>query len=140
MLKGKVEDFKKILKENDFKCTSTRLKIIDIFFKNSKPISAEYIYSKLKNDIDEATVYRTLSSFEKRGVLRRVDLRKSSIHFELNNHHHHHIICTKCGRIEDFEENKEIEKLLVKVVQDSSKFKSITEHSLELFGLCKVCC
>lgn len=135
-----MEGYKKILKENDFKCTPSRLKIIDIFLKNDKPISAEYIYSKLKNDIDEATVYRTLSSFEKRGILRRVDLRKNSIHFELNDHHHHHIVCTNCGGVEDFEENKEIEKLLVKVVQSSNKFKSITEHSLELFGLCKGCC
>lgn len=135
-----IEDYSKVLKENDLKCTATRLDIIDIFSKNCKPISAEYIYRKLKNNIDEATVYRTLTSFEKCGILRRVDLRKDAVHFELNNHHHHHIVCTSCGEIEDFKEKKEIAKLLAEVVHDSLNFKNITEHSLELFGLCKICC
>ncbi len=141
MQKGKVsmEDYKKILKENDFKCTPTRLDIVEIFLKNHKPISADFIFNKLKGDVDEATVYRTLSSFEKCGILKRVDLRKDSIHFELNNNHHHHIVCVKCGDIEDFREIKEIENLLGRVVEKSSRFKIINEHSLELFGVCSKC-
>jgi len=128
-----------LLKDSGFKITSTRLSILEIFNKNDKPISADFIYKKLKEYINEATVYRTLSSFEKSGILRRVDLRKESILYELNNDHHHHIVCTKCGLIEDFKENKDIEKILSKIVGGSSNFKNIKEHSLELFGFCKVC-
>jgi Fur family ferric uptake transcriptional regulator len=134
-----IEDYKTILKEKGLKCTSTRLDIIKIFLKNHKPISADFIFNKLLESIDEATVYRTLSSFEKSGILKRVDLRKDSIHFELNNDHHHHIVCIKCGDIEDFKENIEIEKQLQQIIGKSIRFKNITEHSLELFGLCKDC-
>lgn len=141
MIKNKKSaiDFKKILREKGFKCTPTRLSIIEIFFKNSKPISADFIFNKLKKRIDEATVYRSLSSFEKSGILRRVDLRKEAIHFELNDNHHHHMICINCGEVEDFKENNEIERILGRIVEKSSKFKIIKEHSLELFGVCKTC-
>ena len=128
-----------LLKNLGFKITPTRLAILDVFDKNDKPIDANFIYKKLKEDINEVTIYRTLTSFEKSGILRKVDLRKDSIYFELNNDHHHHLICTKCGLIEDFRENKDIEKLLNQIVEKSTKFKNIKEHSLELFGFCKMC-
>lgn len=132
-------NFKKLLKDQGFKVTQIRLDILDIFSKNEKPIDANFIYKKLKNSVNEATVYRTLSSFEESGLLRRIDLRKDSICFELNSDHHHHMICLSCGQIEDFKESKDIEKLLEQIIGKSTKFKKITEHSLELFGFCKMC-
>jgi Fur family ferric uptake transcriptional regulator len=141
MLKSKklTINHKDILKDNGFKNTPTRLAILDVFNKNHKPISADFIYKKLKGGINEATVYRTLSSFEKSGILKKVDLRSDSICFELNDDHHHHMVCIKCGAIEDFKESKEVEKLLGQIVEKSIKFKKIKEHSLELFGYCKAC-
>jgi Fur family transcriptional regulator, ferric uptake regulator len=141
MLKEKllIEDFKNILKEKGLKCTSSREMILEIFSGNKRPIRAEDIYNKLKNKIDEATIYRTISSFKKVGLIRRVNLRRESVYFELNNDHHHHIVCEKCGEIEDFKENSEIEKILGRIVEKSSSFKIINEHSLELFGVCSKC-
>jgi len=142
MVKKEIEknDFKNLLKNVGLKCTPIRLDIIEIFFKNNKPINADFIFSKLKGNTDEATVYRSLSSFEKCGILKKVDLRMNSIYFELNNvQHHHHIVCTKCGDIEDFKESEIIERFLLKVVKDSQNFKNITDHSLELFGTCRAC-
>jgi len=141
MLKNEISgiDFNEMLTKRGFKKTPTRVAIINIFTQNDKPINADFIYKKLKGNIDEATIYRTLTSFLESGILKKIDLRKSSSYFELNNDHHHHIVCMKCGFIEDFKENKGIEKLLDQVVSKSSKFKSIKEHSLELFGFCKVC-
>ncbi len=141
MLKEKllIEDFKNILKEKGLKCTPSREMILEIFSGNKRPIRAEDIYNKLKNKIDEATIYRTISSFKKVGLIRQVNLRRESVYFELNNDHHHHIVCEKCGEIEDFKENSEIEKILGRIVEKSSRFKIINEHSLELFGVCSKC-
>lgn|SRR3989338_11239563 len=130
-----------ILKKNGYKNTPARKVILQIFSKNKVPLNAEIICKKLakqKISINEVTVYRTLASFEEKGILKRVDLRKDSVYFELNTEHHHHIICTKCNEVEDFE-NKEIEKVLGRIVESSFKFKSIKDHSLELFGLCRMC-
>ena len=110
---------------------------MDIFTKSKKPMDAESVYRKLAGkNFDQATIYRTLTAFEKSGILKKVDLRKDSAHFELADEHHHHIVCTSCDAVEDFE-NKELEKVLAKV--KLSKFKNIKEHSLEFFGLCRVC-
>lgn len=134
---------RELLKEKGYKITPARLSILEVFTKNDKPLNAETIYQKLLKTkegegIDPATVYRTLVAFTESGILKRVDLRKESIAFELANTHHHHIVCTKCEIIEDFKD-KEVEEALEKIIKKSVKFKKIKEHSLELFGLCKVC-
>ncbi len=143
-IKNYLFDMSNVLKEKGYKNTPARMAILEIFYKNKLPLTANEIYTKLLKekkikDINEATVYRTLSSFEKAEILKKIDLRKDSAYFELNNDHHHHIICTKCGMIEDFKESFEIESLLKKIVNKSSKFRKIKEHSLELFGVCRVC-
>lgn len=134
---------REILKEKGYKATPARLAILDIFSKNKMPLNAEVIYKtilKIKKlrKINEATIYRTLLSLEESGILKKINLRKDSSYFELNNDHHHHIVCTKCDEIEDFK-NQELEKIIGRVVGKSSKFKNIKEHSLELFGLCRMC-
>lgn len=132
-------EFGQLLKDCGLKITPTRLAVFDIFSKNDKPINVDYICRKLKDQINEATVYRIIFYFEEKGLIKRVDLRRDSIYFELNNNHHHHIVCIKCGVIEDFRENKEIEESLDNIIKKSVKFKNIKEHSLELFGICRVC-
>ncbi|HEY5588281.1 MAG TPA: Fur family transcriptional regulator [Candidatus Paceibacterota bacterium] len=133
-----------LLKKNGQKITPARLSILNIFIKNKIPLCALDIYKELLkdkkiNNINEVTVYRNLSSLEKSGIIKIVNLRRDAVYFEMNNDHHHHIVCTNCGLIEDFKENKNIEKLLEQIAEKSTKFKNIKEHSLELFGTCKVC-
>jgi Fe2+ or Zn2+ uptake regulation protein len=130
-----------ILKNAGYKVTPARVAILEIFSKSKNPLDAETIYKQLKkkhNNINEVTVYRTLTSFTESGILKRVDLRKNSTYFEFASEHHHHIVCTKCDTVEDIE-NKELEKVLGKIVNKLSKFKRIKEHSLEFFGLCVKC-
>ncbi|MCR4334863.1 MAG: transcriptional repressor [Patescibacteria group bacterium] len=134
---------KEMLNERGYKATPARLAILDIFSKSKFPINAEIVYkniSKIKalRKTNEATIYRTLLSLESCGILKRINLRKNSAYFELADDHHHHIVCTKCNEIEDFE-NSELEKILGGIVVKSSKFKNVREHSLELFGLCRMC-
>lgn len=138
-----VRDLNKLLKSKGQKVTSARFFILNIFNKQKKPLSAETICKELSKEpktkgINEVTVYRTLISFEKAGIIKRVNLRRGSAYFELNDEHHHHIICTSCGNIEDFESRK-FEEILKKITEKSPKFKNINEHSLELFGLCARC-
>jgi Fur family ferric uptake transcriptional regulator len=135
---------KEILKEKGYKATPARLAILEIFTKSKNPLSADNVYRELKRNkknanINEATVYRTLSMLGEGKVLIKVDLRKDSAFYELNQaHHHHHITCLECDTVEDFE-SIAIEKALGGIVRNSSKFINIKEHSLELFGLCKNC-
>ena len=129
-----------VIKKTGLKTTPARLSIFSLFKKNSKPLSAEEIYEKLKKtSLDMTTIYRTLESFKEAGILKQVDLRKESLFYELTEtHHHHHIVCKKCGDIEDFNVSNE-KNIFKKALKESKKFIEIMDHSLELFGICKLC-
>lgn len=94
------------------------------------------ILKKKKTNL--VTVYRTLATFETAGILRRVDLHKDSVFYELAEHHHHHIVCTDCGTVESFEDC-DIKSVTKNALARSSKFDSVSSHSLEFFGVCRSC-
>lgn len=130
-----------ILKRNCLKITPGRISVLSLFQKNSKPLSAEEILKQLKGiKINLVTIYRTLESFEKKKIIKRVDLRKDSVFYELveDGCHHHHIICKQCGYVEDFDVSDE-KKLFSNALKKSKKFSKIIDHSLELFGVCILC-
>jgi Fe2+ or Zn2+ uptake regulation protein len=130
-----------LLRQHGLKATPARLAILAVFNKNNTPLSAERVYKELQQNrtkINEATVYRTLTSLLEAKILKRIDLQKDAASFELAAHHHHHITCTRCDRIEDFESST-VEKALLEIARRSSHFISIGDHSVELFGICKKC-
>ncbi len=151
------------------KATRSRQEILGLFSGGCRPLNADFIWKKLSTkEINRASVFRTLASFEAAGILKRVDLRKGSAFYELKDSgvfasarqlrngpgndgrkhktdhrykrhdHHHHIVCTDCGKTESFK-NCDIEKVSEKILRKSPSFKAINEHSLELFGMCKMC-
>jgi Fe2+ or Zn2+ uptake regulation protein len=139
--RSKDEALAHLLQDNGLKITQGRISILEVFSKYHKPLNAEGVSKYLKgNKVDEATIYRTLKSFEEKGILRRVDLRNDSVYFEMNegHHHHHHLVCKQCGDIEDVDVC-EIDRLSKMALMNSSKFKLILDHSLEFFGVCKAC-
>lgn len=139
MLNINKENFNKILRNAQLRSTAPRLMVLKALSQIKKPETAQELHKKMKKSgMDLVTLYRTLSSFEESGILKRIDLRKDAIYYELNDEHHHHIVCTNCNKLEDFK-NSEIEKVLSKIMKDSTKFKNIIDHSLELFGICTVC-
>jgi len=136
------KDFSNVLKEANLKVTPTRLAVLNVFSGDCRPINAEYIFEKLKaKKINLVTVYRTLSSFEKSDILKRVNLHKESIYYELDDHHHHHIVCTECAEFEKFEGciSTNLSSFSKEILNKSKKFNMIKEHSFEFFGTCKKC-
>ncbi len=134
------ENMQSILKTCGVKVTKQRIALLEIFTGECEPISAEDIFATLKKrvKIDLATVYRNLLTLEKNGVLKRVDLRTGSQLYELAGHHHHHVVCTHCGITEHFDICI-ADSVTKKVLESSKRFKSITDHALELFGVCNKC-
>ena len=50
--------------------------------------------------------------------------------------HHDHLICTSCGQVEEFL-NQKMEEMQKRVAA-AHKF-SITSHRMEIYGICKAC-
>ena len=102
------------LKSTGLKATLPRLKILDVFQKSTqRHLTAEDVFRVLledRTDIGLATVYRVLTQFEQAGILSRSHFESGKAVYEINEgHHHDHLICTSCGRVEEFYD-AEIEK------------------------------
>lgn len=127
------------LKKAGLRATTPRRALIAYLEQSKEPRGILQIAQALKRSVDMVTVYRTIETFVKAGIVREVNLRGTHPRYELNDEHdHHHIVCTDCGRIEDFtdETHERVEK---KVLARSRSFKKITGHSFDLYGICKTC-
>lgn len=133
----KNEELIRKLRDAGCKSTPTRVVLLKIFSKAHKPITTTSLLAKIKG-VDTATIYRNLISLQKIGLIRKVDLQKKDEYYELNMVHHHHIICRECGVFEDFK-LCHIDAITKKTLNKSTKFRSITDHSLEFYGICNTC-
>jgi Fur family ferric uptake transcriptional regulator len=84
--------------------TAQRLTVMDILFAATKPLSANAIRQSLKTktSIDKVTVYRILSVFKKRGIIREISSAGGVGYFEMitaENHLHPHFSCRSCGTL-----------------------------------------
>jgi Fur family transcriptional regulator, peroxide stress response regulator len=69
------------------------------FSKNTKIISK--VLKRLPT-ISLDTVYRTLTTLEKHGLIARIQTVSSQARFEAKITVHHHAVCSNCGAITDF--------------------------------------
>lgn len=140
MNKATAEQIKGILRGVGQRATQTRVDILNTFLLAKKPLSMEDVYKKVSaKKGDQSTVYRAVNKLVEEKILRPVDLRHGHSHYELNSNDHHHLICTKCGKIADFQccSLDNIKKVALK---QAKGFKKIEDHAIEMFGLCNKCC
>lgn len=129
------------LREQGLKSTSARTAILNILSVAEQPLTVEQIGKKIKKGTsDTVTLYRTVQRLTDAGLLRHIDFRHGHAHYELNDpkRDHHHIVCTKCHAVEDFA-GCDFSDLMRRALAQTKNFRTVIEHSLELFGLCKKC-
>lgn len=130
------------LKNFGLKATLPRLKILDILESSgfARHMSAEDVYKALLEsgeDVGLATVYRVLTQFEQAGILTRHHFEGGQSVFELDEgEHHDHILCTQCGRVDEFSDPVIEERQ--QAIADKLGY-SMQDHSLYIYGVCKEC-
>src|SRR5665647_488206 len=135
---------KELVKAKGYKLTSQRRAILDIILKNEgKHMSTEEVFLEVKKvypEIGLATVYRTMLLLEEMQVLLRHNFDDGRNRYEYNHpeedHHHHHLICKKCGKVFEVEEDL-LEELEIKIEQ-KYKFK-VMDHKVQFMGYCSEC-
>lgn len=137
----KKDIFRGYLAREGRKSTRQREIILDLFLSSQHHPSIEELYRELRAqhpNIGYATVCRTLKLFAGSGIASEIRIGDGQTRYEhiAVGDHHDHLVCTRCGKIAEFE-NKTIEKLQVDVA-DSLGFL-IKSHKLELYGLCAGC-
>jgi len=128
-----------VLRGVGLKATPRRIQLLTCIAVSGRPLSVAMIHTELGDIIDAVTVYRALETFCRVGIVRRVDFGHGRAYYEIKDtHDHHHIICTVCAQVEDFS-GCEAPRIVRNAIKNSKQFSTITRHSLELFGVCKVC-
>jgi Fur family ferric uptake transcriptional regulator len=135
------EALERALARRGLRHTRQREVLTEIFFKTDGHFSLDELLAmaKTKNaGIGYATVYRTLKLLTELGLAQERQFADGQTRYEATDgqHHHDHLICTRCRKIVEFEEDR-IEKLQDEVAERLG-FR-LSSHKMELYGLCADC-
>ena len=139
-----LEELKLKLKDKGFKLTHQRRNIVEVLLSaNGKHMSSEEIYDIVKKECPEiglATVYRTLQVLDKLGYTNKLNLDDGCVRYELsldkNGHNHHHLVCKKCAKIIEVEED--LLDQLEEVIKEKYGF-DVENHDVKFNGYCSNC-
>ncbi len=132
------EKYVEVLRDNDFKVTIPRVKILEVLDSSLTPLTAQEIHDRLaEHGTDLATIYRSLNKFVDVGILKKLDFGDEYSRYETaNRDHHHHIICLSCGKIEKIH-HCNIESMSG-LIKESTGF-TVLSHEVVFKGFCIDC-
>ena len=140
------DDLKARLSTKGYKLTPQRKEILQVFIDHPDQhhLSAEDVHLMLRNEnskIGLATVYRSLELLGSLGILLPIEFGDGCTRYELNTvdpskHRHHHLICLKCKKVIEFDEDR-LDELEADIALRSGFW--ITNHEVKFFGYCKDC-
>jgi len=138
---GDPERIIRYLRGRGLRSTDARRKIVEVVLETDDHFTAEDLLDLIRergHRVSRASVYRTLSLLCEGGFVESREFQRGQLMYELmvGQHHHDHLICTRCERIVEFE-NDEIERLQERVAKEHG-FR-LESHSLRLFGTCPDC-
>ena len=129
-----------MLKRSGLRVTPQRRAMCRTLARDTSHPTAQTIYERLKSEFPSlslATVYNTLQILVDAGVIHEIGAAgDGAMHYDTDAALHVNLVCTNCGRIDDFHETT-----LQRVTQ------SVTQHSgyqvrgarVAYYGLCPDC-
>lgn len=136
------EQFETVLESFRATRIPERLAILDIFLATELHVSISELLEMVGEGRpelrDRAFLQETMQMFCQYGFAQRLDFDSQEPRYEHLHlgKHHDHLICTKCGRIEEFKDDI-LEALQLKIAE-SHRFH-VLQHKTEIYGLCGHC-
>ncbi|MCF8054305.1 MAG: transcriptional repressor [Deltaproteobacteria bacterium] len=137
-----IETFGNFLDSQKKRKTEQRNEVLKALVASGKHTSVDELYLGIKTKmptIGYATVCRNLKLLCESGLAREIKIGNQKSLYEAKKDvgdHHDHLICTHCGRLEEFF-NSELEDLQEKIAAE--KGFSPLRHKLEIYGFCRQC-
>jgi len=124
--------------------TQQRQKVLGVFEQlgEGRHLSAEQVHQHLLNEDDRvslATVYRSLRLLSSMGFLQELEIKEGGRRFELagdTHRDHHHLMCVRCGRTEEFEDDAVLQAGALAAQQYGFK---MLECAFSVRALCPAC-
>jgi Fur family ferric uptake transcriptional regulator len=95
-----------ILHRRQLSSTESRRKILSLFLHSHDALTHGAIEKEVGENFDRVTIYRTLQTFEEKGIIHTIPTADNSVLYALckeceEGHHHDdhvHFVCTNCER------------------------------------------
>jgi Fur family transcriptional regulator, ferric uptake regulator len=134
-------DSKELLKSRHIRITERKLAILQSILSSSTPVNASELHGRVSSALrmDLATVYRALSSFREKGLIREITDDTGTLYYEiacLHNPVHPHFKCLKCLKISCLEFlDHDSTSSMTRLARDCE----IIDISITLSGICREC-
>ena len=129
-----------LLEEKGCRITGPRQAIVNLLVNSNKARSPVDLFDQARASFPRmglVTVYRTLEVLQQLGLVERVHQNEGChMYLRAAKGHEHIMLCTRCGKAAYFS-GDDLGGLIQKI-SDESGF-TITEHWLQLHGVCKEC-
>ncbi len=135
----KIQALRTFIAKEGLKNSRQRETIAEVFFDSSEHIRVEDLLNRVRAvdpKVSQATVYRTMKLLVDCDLAEARQFQDGQTRYEVSDddgHHHDHLICTKCGKIVEFVDDR-IEQLQVEVA--AAHGFTVSDHKMELYGLC----
>jgi Fur family peroxide stress response transcriptional regulator len=139
-LDRRMKRFAEACREAGMKVTHQRTEVFRELAATEEHPDAETLYQRVHRRvaaISRDTVYRTLSTLEAQGLVRKGEVIFGRARYDANMARHHHFVCTECGRVLDFYSAALDGLALPAAVQSLG---SIQSAHVQVQGVCRACC
>lgn len=139
--KQEKEQFIKLFEKDRIDRFEDRLAVLEIFLRLEHHVTVQELSALVRQegyDFSDAFVSATIELMCHYGFARANRFDNGQIRYEHRHlgQHHDHLICTKCKKIIEFE-NQALEQLQVQIA--ASHGFHILQHKMELYGICRDC-
>lgn len=123
------------LRNDGFRITPQRIAIVDYLLNTEEHPSAEQVHKVVQKKypmISLSTVYKTLELLKEKKIVNEIEI-EGEARFDAHIEAHLNLVCVKCGKIEDVDEDS------LKEIQSRAARKSkylILKGNFELYGYC----
>ena len=135
-----LEHTKQTLNVPGLRITSQRSLILDVIRQGQGHLDADEVYRRARQRhprLSLSTVYRTLQTLKKLGLIEEVHFNEEHHHYEVKSStEHHHLVCLGCGRVVEFE--YPLARLVKRKVTEAKDFE-ITGSEVRMTGYCPEC-
>jgi len=117
--------------------TPQRIALLDYLLRHPDHATVDELWpalNKRRACASRATVYNTLHSLVKAGLVREFKLDASAARYDALLHPHHHFVCDRCGVVEDLEWFE-----IPALRQTKSARRSIRSYEVVVRGECAKC-
>jgi Fur family ferric uptake transcriptional regulator len=128
------------LQENGYRLTAARRAVVEAVQSSTRALTPVEVFDMARKKyraLGLVSVYRTLEKLEELHIIQRVHQPQGCQAFiAASQSHEHLLLCQNCGQVMFFE-GDDLEAL-IKSISKKTGYQ-ISEHWLQLFGLCQAC-